>query len=852
MNSLTASYLLDHARTNLWCAPFQDRQVILDLTRISRDGGALQSILVQWTDIPLPTKDEFYHVYQIGNNSSWRTNLPDQRNIWFQMSAWSATGNLITDLYLNNGERIPTFSSYVLRTKNDNLIVAVKLYKSRWNLDEDNLYLRIYNNAFFSSKRSATIETKVAYGGGEYKTPNDGKTWRDEIRAWRKKRGIVNVFVNGVWVDDLNLSAMVTGDLVEWVYDSAVSRIVDFKLTSLPDFTSTLDKTKKYLLHPSKNSHEEMIYYRDDVDVYLYAKSGDGNDKLIGRYYQRNREDSMRMVTHADYSIPTGYIYNYVVDGWTNRDNFYIRLHLRDSGFKRPLINEVNRIQTLYRLDDMDILRAMLGIDATIKEWKVENLEESMYTAIMRDQYATFTAEDVVNAYGYNALAKLFADTPVESNPDSNGDWAQVPFGIQQGGTFFEYTKDGKLLGWSFDGFSDRFFTKFEGTGMVEMLMGHGRKDINWNPSNDDFQMGDKYQYYFFVSPVKNGVITGAWRPAEEGKDYMVSPNGLVTWIHVKARNMGLVLSNEYFLCYTQDVNPSDGIMRFSITHSNQLGTVLPIQPEVLDIFQGSYSLIEGLDYIVEWPVVTVITPRYNVPGDVQRFTIRGMGWETPTVKRRKPDDAGFAYQGILSLNGRFDVRDDKVMRCVVDGKLGIASELPFAENYGKPGIITVPNGTAYSEMTMYVPLFGLPTKQNEILMLRGEESDKRLSDYMTLKYPEVVVEGPNPIEEHYRLFSPLITRLYYEINLGTLTPPSNPKDRVTLSNVINDYLDYLNIDPCRFDLNENYLRIDCHPFDDMLPIDKATWLFFEQVNQVYLRGKLKLNSFFIIKDKTV
>ncbi|UQT02915.1 putative virion structural protein [Serratia phage vB_SmaS-Totoro] len=852
MNSITERFLLDHARTNLWCAPFQDRQVILNLTRISRDGGGLQSVLIQWTDTPLPTKDEFYHVYQIGNNSSWRTNLPDQRNVWFQLSAWSETGNLITDLYLNDGQRIPTFTSYVLRTNNDNLVIAVKLYKSRWDLDEENLYLRIYNNAFFSSVRSANIETKVAYGGGEYRTSNDSKKWRDEIRAWRKKRGIVNVFVNGVWVDDLNPATLITGDLVEWIYDSAVTRIVDFKLTSLPEFTSTLDKTKKYLLHPSKNSHEEMIYYRDDIDIYLYAKTGNGNDRLIGRYYQRNREDSMRMVTHADYSIPTGYIYNYVMDNWTTRDNFYIRLHLRDSGYQRPLINEVNRIQTLYRLPDMDILRAMLGIDATIPEWKVENLESSMYTAIMRDQYATFTATDVMNAYGYNALAKLFADSPVTVKEDTNGDWSSVPFGIQQGGTFFEYTRSGEFLGWSFDGYSERFFTKFEGTGLVEMIQGQGTKDLRWNPSNDDFQMGDQYQYYFFVSPIKNGVITEAWRPAVEGTDYMISPTGKVSWVHVKSRNTGLVLSNQYFLCYTQDVNPSDGIMRFTITHSKQLGTALPIKPEVLDIFQGSHSLIEGLDYVVEWPVVTVLTPRYNIPGDTQRFTIRGMGWETPTVKRRKPDDAGFAYQGILSLNGRFDVRDDKVMRCVVDGKIALASELPFAENVDNPGIIEVPNGTAYSEMTMYVPLFGISTADNAILKARGEESDKRLSDYMTLKYPEIKVEGPNPIKEHYRLFSPLITRLYYEINLGTLTPPSNPKDRVTLANVINQYLDYLNIDPCRSTLNENYLRIDCHPFDGMLEIDLNTWQFFEEVNQVYLRGKLALNNFFILKDNKV
>lgn len=852
MNSLTERFLLDHARTNLWCAPFQDRQVILDLTRISRDGGGLQSVIVQWTDLPLPHKDEYYHVYQIGANSSWRTGLPDQRNVWFQMSTWAATGNLIVDLYLNNGIRIPTFSSYVMRTENDNLIVAVKLYKGRWKLDEEKLYLRIYNNAFFSSERSANIPVKVEYGGGVFATVDQAIKWRDDIRAWRKKRGIVNVYLNGEWVDDIVPNQLLSGDLVEWVYDSAVSNMVDFKLTSLPDFTSILDKTKKYLLHPSKSSHEEMIYYRDDVDVYLYSKVPGGNGRLVGRLYQRNREDSMRMVTHADYSIPTGYIYNYVNDGWTNRENFYIRLHMRESGYRRPLINEVNRLQTLYKLSDTDILRAMLGLDATLAEWKVEHLEQSMYTAIMRDQYATFTATDVINAYGYNALAQLFANSPVNVTNNVNGDWSPTPFGIQQGGTFFEYTKDGRFIGWSFDGFSERFFTKFEGTGLVEMVQGRGSKDIKWIPSNDNYQLGDKYQYYYFTCPVNKGVPTEKWVPAIEGKNYTISSTGLVTWIHVKERNIGLILSTEYFLCYTQDVGSSDGIMKFSITHSNEKGTVLPIEPELLDIMQGEYSLIEGLDYIVDWPVVTVVTPRYNIEGDTQRFTIRGMGWTTDKIKRRKPDSAGFAYQGILSLNNRYDVRDDKVIRCVVDGKVCRAEDLPFAENIDRNGIMVIPNGTAYSETTMFVPLFGISTKANAELVILGAESDKRLSDYMTLKYPEVQVPGPNPIKEHYRLFSTLITRLYYEINLGELTPPSNPKDKVTLSNIIAQYPEYLATDPCRFELNQNYLRIDCHPFDNMLPIDVITWRFFEEVNQTYLNGRLTLSNFFIIKDNKV
>lgn len=848
MNSVTESFLLDHARTNLWCAPIQDRQVILDLTRITKDSGVKVSHSILWVDTPLPTETDVYHLYQIGNNSRWRTGLPDKRGVWMALGPYAEVNDFVIDLYLETGMKLPLFSSYVLRTYDDNLIIAVKDYPQRWNLAEEKVYLRIYNNAYFRSERSNNIGKKIAYLGLEIVRQSDIATFITALRPLQALTGVVNIFHNGVWKAEIKSTDIAIGDLIEAFYDSAVSHVVDFKISSLYDYTSTLDSLKKYLLHPSKNTHDNEIYYVDDIDLYLYRV--DSSSNLSGRYYHRNKENSLRNVTHADYSIPTGYVSAYINNGWTTYENCYIRLHLRESGYSRPLIHEVNRIETLYRLSDTDILRAMIGIDSTLAEWRVENLENSLYTAIMRNFWASFTATDVINAYGYNALATLFALNPTKVTPSSNGGYVDVPFGLALCSTLFEYDANGLLLGWSKHGYSERYFVKNEEASLVEGIIGWGTKAITWSPSNNNATLDDKYQYSFFTCPINNGVLTNAWVPAVEGTHYTVL-NNVVTWIHVKARNMGLILSSSEALVYDQVVDSSDGIYRFTLTYSKTAGTVLPIRPRQLRVWMNGHPLIEGLDYILSGNQGTLITNRYydESLGSMQKFTFAGLGWESPTVSHLAPKNIGFVDHGYVSVNGRFDVRDDKVIRTVVDGKLVDPTTVPFIEDADEKQIPLLPNGLAYSEETVYVPLYGISSNANAELIELGAESDERVDDYMTLKFPEKELTGPNPITERYRMFSVVITRLLFDLENGTISEPLNVNDKVALDKIMAKYTAYLDIDPCRSIWNTNYIFIDAHPFSTAVGITTKRWKFLQNISLYYLNNRLALNDYFFIKE---
>src|SRR5699024_6743736 len=133
-----------------------------------------------------------------------------------------------------------------------------------------------------------------------------------------------------------------------------------------------------------------------------------------GRYYHTNQENSIRMLTHRDYGIPVDYVSYFVerVDGAESLRDLTLEVVVRDSGLKTQLTFEHNRIHELYKLPDDVIVGAMLEQNANIPEFFARTLEASDYTRIMRNKESNITIDMVTSAYGYNAMAKLVADSP--------------------------------------------------------------------------------------------------------------------------------------------------------------------------------------------------------------------------------------------------------------------------------------------------------------------------------------------------------------------------------------------------------------------------------------------------------
>lgn len=843
---MISDFLQDYVQRNIWCAPFQDNQVIVELSRLSFPSGTDKHADIWWDDITLPDQTSKWTIYNFGQNTPWRTSFPDRPMKWVPLAAWGEEAKTLFDFYFATGQRMPTYQAYVLLTPDQGYIIAVRMDQSKYDLINQKLYLRIYRNGFWRSDRSDLYPYTIEYGGGKVLQFSILEEYIQDIAYLRRFPGIVNVYLNGKWVDNISTDTVKIGDYVEYVHDGAVGRIVDFKVSNLRDFFSELDKVKKYLLHPPKEDRQ-TIRYRDDIDLYVYRKNENG---LEGRYYNRHREDSVRMVTHADYSIPVAQIESLTqdpTDKWATVEDLYLRIHIRESGYDRPLVSEYTHLNELYRMTDVEISRALLGVDATLDEWYAPILEQSYYTECMRKWWPPFDYVKLLDMLGYDALTSLLSPSPIPSSNESGILSIRLHPAQRSDATIFEYNSDGLYLGHYYHSTGELYHCRNNDCAFGEVYLGKGDKVLDWIAGNEDVELQSGRMYRFYFCPKSKDKPTHAYQRAVEGVNYIID-NGTVKWIHRNTGYEGLVWSDKRFLINEVKWLSNSGVYKLNINHSETNATPLPIPMEDLILLINGKSAVEGTDYYVQWPEITVVSKDLIYTDKENTFVIVGNGMTKDGV-RTPPKDVGFVFQGIASVNDRFDLREGRVMRFVVDGRVKLRDQMYFAEDYPDDTKELLPNGAIYQSSSVYVPIRDITYQELDDLRDKQLAFNQRLEDFLTVRYPQPKIDGPNPILRRHIVYSPMLTQIIYDIQTGTLIPPTVPENVDETQRKVKGYLDWLNVEPSIVGVNPSYVIIVAHPFDDMIEVDGLTYRFLQQIVKMYLKDTIDLNTHFTIKD---
>lgn len=141
-----ASLLTQFAINSIWCDPRQDRQTVIRLARVTKNGGAYKSASVVRQQVRLPNSDIFtdkgtYHVYQIGQlpphffnmmtipeDTRYSQNISVQTDghtttpipsveksfvlikdgEWHRVSQLCAANSATIDIYIENGTKLPS------------------------------------------------------------------------------------------------------------------------------------------------------------------------------------------------------------------------------------------------------------------------------------------------------------------------------------------------------------------------------------------------------------------------------------------------------------------------------------------------------------------------------------------------------------------------------------------------------------------------------------------------------------------------------------------------------------------------------------------------------------------------
>lgn len=847
--SSNLKYLVDHALTNLWCTPDQDNQIILNPAKITPNYGVYNSWKFMWTVISLPEQNTKFHIYQIGQVYPVIIDLFPKLNEWLKLSDACNLASVVCDLYTANGIELPRTESYYIVTDEKNVLIAVKENsKIAFNPLKDKIFLRAYRNAYFNSIRASNLPETVKVNGGTMATITDIIALQNEFDALVAGPGDAYAFCNGYKINTINLSTVHVGDTVEYVFDASIYAVVDFRISNLGTFDSILDNKGKYLLHYDATNLTcgTEIDYRDDIDVFII----DGVTQK-GIYYHKNTDDTLRMVTHKDYSVPVISIVNYLLKHSTVIDNTnaYIRLHIRNSGYTRPLINECNRIKELYKLTDVTINRTLLGLDSTVSNWKAVNLENSNYTKTMGVKAQEVTNTLVTGAYGYNAVSKLVADNPVRAIPISNQNVVQVPYLFQTNSTGFEYTATGLLLNWYYHNAGDIYVPRNNNCGYVEFLSGNYNNAVDDHYNAVNVSLNIDYDYRFYIKP--SLPINGStdWQDVTGGSYYSVT-NNVAHWL---VDDQTLIRSNRNGFVSSMNFELSAIPLTFNLAHLQTINGVTQVQNMKvpmgeLDVFLNGKTLIKDLDYYLNFPIVTIVNKEYLIQNTTQTVVARFTGLCNNQLQLTPIAETGYVRNGIISYNNRYNIRDDKVIRLCVNGELMLLNERGTftSENNDYFTYSGNLNGKPYIVFDTVVPVKSLTNRDTYEYRKESQLIDKSISDYLTVKKDSQVITDLNTIPDYYKLYSPFICKILFDLKNGILTSPifTQQYNDDQIRELVEPYVYLIHLDPIYIDnvVNREYVAVHPHNLDTVVTINALQYTFLRRVVGLYCRGLVDLS----------
>lgn len=852
----SSEFLVDHAYRKVWCSPGQDRQHIVAPSRMSKSWGAIGSINIGMRTYSLPTQGEWYHVFVIGDLPPVLVGMGHIEDNWVNARAHCNDTSLLVTTYLNDGKVFPTHRVYFLYTRNGSMVVAFKHTPKVANLGKEQPFIRWRSNAWFDR-----VDAEIAKDAGIFV---EGIVYQGQAEfssfqsRWRARRdsgvGAAFAYVNGLRVKDINISTAQVGDILEYVWDASVKEVLEMRVGDLKSFDSIRDNKAKFLI--PRPGLGDVIDYRDDVDFFLlnYELAA----KYKGLYYHQNLVDSVRNVTHRDFSLPFAYLRGYVDNSpeWRWDHDLRVEVVVRHSGWMRELVDEHHRIKELFKLEEEDRLDVMIGEQSLVSVWRAAELENSPYIRIMDSLYGEITRSLVREAYGYNAISRLVGDTPKRLLPGQ--EWLTLPMTSMPRSTVFEYDGQGRLIDWykhsnSFEypirNTTARYVEAYSGFGDVGLYTEYDRLETVLDPSAD---------YRFYICDKWNGEARNNWRDVTGDTTKYVIENGTAKWLIDPTKYLTAVRSDRGFLCYTVDLNYRDDLITLTVRSTDIVigqvpsSGVMDIPPGEIDIFLNGWDLVEDVDFYVEWPQICIINKSRLVPGPIQRVVVRGRGFCDSELKRRKPKDVGFVSYGKLSRNARFQVRDDKVTRVSIAGALFTREEVVFSEDGTVVSPVNVLNGAPYKITHPVIPMLDVTAVDTYELMAISEAVDKEVEDYLTLKLPEPVEPLPSPALAWYLVFSPFSAKLIYDMLYGVL-PMDEFKGEYSdqfLRERLRGYEWILPFDPALRGVDERYVNIQPHPEVDPIHLTVYQYRLLDRAIQLFLNGKVQINRHTLIIEE--
>lgn len=889
-------FLVRHASKTVWCSPFEDERFILHLSRLTKSGGDISTSILFKNCTKLPTRNEYYHVYMVGGNHPFDFHFPQVCGEWIPMTTWCHNNGMNFKMYNNKGIVVPLSMIYYYCEYDGNIVFAVLNDDERiehLSLDFDDIYIDFRVSQFWTEDTGVSLEYRTFTKSQKYLAVRDRDTLRSYMaRPWKRHNRSTNpngfnnlfiranIYLNGkpVW----NYDKAERLDYLDYVEDGTIMETHLFRISELPFFQSTLDKKNKYAVILTDRDRYGIfrdmmdIIYRDDIEIHLLKidpttvtwpdNSNSYNNieamrlqpKAVvetGCYYHVNDEDSIRMLTHRSFSLPVDRVNEFIrnLDDNINLDNWYILLHVRTDGLERKLTAEKHELISLQSLSYPHRVAAMTNSPEPVSIWHAAQLEHSSYNYLMRCYLHEITPERVIDAYGYSHTSRALMNPNVSVTKDPNMDYFVVPVGLTDKATVYEYDENGLLLGWYHHLSSTRYLAVNENCVYIEMIPGLGSSRPNWLTNPASVRKQEMVSYRFYLQDDTTGDI----KDVTSDKTIVYESDAEYTFVKPKTGDIIYAIPDDSFLSVTRPLNGrSDGVFDFYLS-SVDLATMQNIPVENVAVWINGHALVEGIDYIVEFPKVTIISRRYIEhiefgSADEICVTYRCIGFTDTDFLRRSTRDVGFVMDGRLSYDDTYDAHYSRNLRIVAGGRTLNPNDITFDTEFGEANV-DVENALPYQISEHIFPIRGiLDTGKTYELYREDIRNQKQISDFLSSR-KNMKRRLPNKtlIKQRYPLYSPFMSSIINDI----LKNPEayldyNAKDIMDLEKVAKKYLPLLTSDPAKIGCDVDYTEVHPLPFKftDKIVIHHRIMVLLEQLAKRYLDAPVALSSWFKVK----
>jgi hypothetical protein len=837
--------LLQFAQSSLWANDKKDSQYRIALKRLTVPSGDYIKSYVLERYIKLPTSNARYCLYQIGQVPPHYLNVllgarTKVFDYWHDSTAiMNAQHNLI-DVYDGAGVRVPSACVFIQYTREQNLLLAVRCDEGL-RADLTQLYLRVYQNTYYE---------RLGQNVGFWHLCTKATTTQalaDFQHSCAQHPALTQYWVNGVLVDSITLLNAKPYDWLEARYDRSVRDIITLPVAQLAVYVSELDARPKFLLHPP-NDEDTTVYCSEDVDLYLTR-----TDRHEGVFLYRHYPQAFRQITHRDYGLDTQLLEALKSSSLmrsASTPTLSLKLVRRHSSLTRTLPYEANRIHELYRLDDKNVLDALIGTGDSISLWRAERLETASYIKLLTDSLPTQNSEEVIDALGYHSLQHYFASTPQRCS----GDAVILPPLFEKDATIYEYDGDGLLSSIVYNEKGAYYIPRASSTRYLEVIRGDFEQNapVIFSQSNTITKPQANWRLYKvrLINNLPSNLvedITTSPDTIDEGATlrYLGDLTGYVLALRHDASNVRMDI----------ELNARSGVFYFALKERyfyngapRELDSIIP--PGQITLYANRRSLIEGIDYLVDYPTIYLIS---KVPliqdalQNTQSIHVRLTGLSN-NLKRYVSDDRGFILGGVLSNNQKQDVRAEKVVKVIAGGRIYHPSELRYADTSDTLQLVDPLNGAPYSLEEMITPMPDFTATDTYELFERAKAVDAIITQYLTQELPDA--RETSSITARYALYSPFLSALIYDVATGVLplSAYQNLSTREAITQVCSPYERWLLNDPIQ---SADLRFTEIHPHPNLSPIDLPYWgyRFITQVIELYAKDRVDYHTSLRIKE---